>query len=258
MSYAAHLIETANLEVNPAEGRGDLAAVSVNDALVLLKRSGSPAEVAFARRLLEKAISTEAPRPHTASNVNRSDIDADRIQNVVQLLRESRTGFEARAATKALRGLIASVTHDGDSKAAGADVRLSSVNVLVVEDDVNYRTLLVKTLKRSGASVTSANDVQQAVEIIAKRKPDVIVSDINLPDQSGYKLMQWIQMQNAQIPVLAISGEPQDARNLQKSGFRLFFAKETGVMAQIVDSIAHIPEVVAPRLRVKDSRYVEE
>jgi hypothetical protein len=134
MSYAAHLIETANLEANPAEHAGDLAEVGVNDALVLLKRSGSPAEVAFARRLLEKAISTEAPTSHTVSDVNRSDIDADRIQNVVQLLRESRTGFEATAAAKALRGLIASLipaVPDGDSKSSG-DVRPSSVNVRTI------------------------------------------------------------------------------------------------------------------------------
>ncbi len=260
MSYAARL-RRMSLPVSHGHYSGDqLPTLGLEGALALLKRSRSRAEVEYARAVLDRVVSSEGSLDTHLLMDEVHNAEIRPAQAAIRLLRESRTEFEANQAAKVLRRLISDEEnpmeegHMVGASESPAALRLSRIKVLVVEDDSNYRELLVKTLERNGASVSSAVDMKGAVEIVEKQKPDVIVSDINLPDRSGYKLMQWVQRQKEQIPVLAISGEPQDARNLRRSGFRLFFVKSSGVPAQIVDSISHMPEVVGSMLLVGGDR----
>src|SRR5439155_13266510 len=62
---------------------------------------------------------------------------------------------------------------------------LDGLRVLVVDDDRDALTWLSKTLAECGAQVLLAVSVRDALESVARDRPDVLVSDIRLPDEDG-------------------------------------------------------------------------
>ncbi len=72
-------------------------------------------------------------------------------------------------------------------------VRLDDVRILLVEDDDDSRKLLGTMLKRYGATVTSANSVAEALRVFSEDLPDVLISDIGMPDEDGYELIRKLR-----------------------------------------------------------------
>ena len=64
-------------------------------------------------------------------------------------------------------------------------VRLDGLRVLVVDDEADSRRVLVMVLERVGAIVTAASSVLGAIEVVPKTRPDVLVSDLGMPDQTA-------------------------------------------------------------------------
>lgn len=79
--------------------------------------------------------------------------------------------------------------------------------ILVVEDNANVRELLEVTLRFKGYPVVSASDGQQALEIIAKQHPALVITDILMPKVDGYALVHAMRKNplTAQIPVIFVS-----------------------------------------------------
>src|SRR6185436_18273502 len=72
-------------------------------------------------------------------------------------------------------------------------VRLDGLHVLLVEDDDDSRKLLGTMLKRYGARVTAAKSAAEALRVFEDDLPDVMVSDIGMPDQDGYELVRKLR-----------------------------------------------------------------
>jgi PAS domain S-box-containing protein len=93
---------------------------------------------------------------------------------------------------------------------SGEKVRLDGVHVLLVEDDEDSRKLLGTMLKRHGAEVTSAASAADAFRLFNERKPDVLVSDIGMPEEDGYELVSKIRAlpsdQGGLVPAIALTG----------------------------------------------------
>jgi CheY-like chemotaxis protein len=66
------------------------------------------------------------------------------------------------------------------------------VRVLLVEDDAEVRTALLAALELNGASVTTAASAAEAVERLSRDHPDVLVSDITMPNDEGYALIRRV------------------------------------------------------------------
>src|SRR5262249_19716954 len=73
------------------------------------------------------------------------------------------------------------------------NARLDGVHVLVVEDDPDTRDLLLETRAPCGAIVTGASSVREAMAEFARRAPDVLVSDIGMPFESGLELIKRVR-----------------------------------------------------------------
>jgi CheY-like chemotaxis protein len=67
------------------------------------------------------------------------------------------------------------------------------VRVLLVDDDADARDLLGIVLQEHGAEVSGAASADQAVEAFRRSGPDVVVSDIGLPDADGYELIRRLR-----------------------------------------------------------------
>src|SRR5713226_3957685 len=85
---------------------------------------------------------------------------------------------------------------------------LAGVRVLVVDDDADARELVRVMLGNYGAEVILAASADEALELISRQPPDVLVSDIGLPGDDGYALLRRVRglPQTARLPALALAG----------------------------------------------------
>jgi PAS domain S-box-containing protein len=108
---------------------------------------------------------------------------------------------------------------------------LAGLHVLVVDDELDARELVQIVLEQGGATVGLASSVAQALDAIASRKPDVIVSDIGMPDEDGYafirKLRALPREQGGRIPAIALTAyaRAEDRRRALGAGFQNHAAK---------------------------------
>ena len=89
------------------------------------------------------------------------------------------------------------------------------LRVLLVEDHAETARLLSRLLEYSGHAVTTAGNVASALRLAREGGFDIVVSDIGLPDGTGYDLMKQIQ-QECPVPGVALTGYGTDD-DLQKS-----------------------------------------
>ena len=108
---------------------------------------------------------------------------------------------------------------------------LSGLNVLVVDDDSDTLTLMATALTKRQANVTAVSSAGEAIEAITQRRPDVLVSDIAMPDEDGYGLIEKVRsLENGQgetIPAVAITAyaKEEDRKRALSSGFQIYLAK---------------------------------
>jgi CheY-like chemotaxis protein len=100
-------------------------------------------------------------------------------------------------------------------------VPLNGCQVLVVEDDHDSRNAMRETLEVAGAAVTTAGSAGDALAALAARRFDVVVSDLAMPQQSGFWLITKIRQlyPDRPIPVLAVTGHPFQADGVRRAGF---------------------------------------
>ncbi len=105
--------------------------------------------------------------------------------------------------------------------------RLDGLSVLVVEDEEDTRALIEYVLHSQGANVTTAPSVADALEAMPKTRPDVIISDIGLPEVDGYSFMRKVREINTETPAVALTAyaRREDIENAAAAGFDLHIAK---------------------------------
>lgn len=118
-----------------------------------------------------------------------------------------------------------------DSPSLEASVGLDGIQVLVVDDDTDTRDFVAFVLEQAGANVITATSALEALTILTKSPPDVLVSDIGMPDMDGYMLMRQVRTlppeQGGKIPAIALTayaGEMNEKQAL-KAGFQKHISK---------------------------------
>jgi two-component system OmpR family response regulator len=82
---------------------------------------------------------------------------------------------------------------------------MNNTKILVVEDDESLRNLLVDALGIAGFDVVAYPSVESVSSKIPSIKPDLIVSDINLPGLSGFDLLKSLRKSGNQVPFIALT-----------------------------------------------------
>jgi PAS domain S-box-containing protein len=108
---------------------------------------------------------------------------------------------------------------------------LEGIEILVVDDDTDSRDFIAFALEMGGATVTQAASGLEALQILTQFKPDIIVSDIGMPEMDGYMLMRQIRNlqpeEIALIPAVALTayaGE-YDHQQALSAGFQKHVSK---------------------------------
>ena len=100
-------------------------------------------------------------------------------------------------------------------------MRRKSKNILVlqVEDNASTQHLRTETLTRAGYQVVNASTVRDALASVAKRRPDVILCDVKLPDGSGFEVCREIRAREPGLPVILVSAVYRDEHDEQSAVF---------------------------------------
>lgn len=133
-----------------------------------------------------------------------------------------------------------------EATALASEASLSNVSVLVVDDEADTRDLLTFVLERAGATVRSAASVHEALQVIQQSQPDVLISDVGMPEQDGYALIRQVRKGEPErigtIPAIALTAyaREEDRKQLLKAGFQLYLSKPvepTALVAAVASQI---------------------
>lgn len=126
--------------------------------------------------------------------------------------------------------------------------QLRGLRLLVVDDEADARELAEFILEQQGAQVKVAASAIEALEVLDQFQPDVLISDIGMPDMDGYALMQHIRQRSpnsgGEIPAIALTAYAGEINQQQAiaAGFQLHLAKpvEPETLLQAIVSLGRM------------------
>jgi len=121
---------------------------------------------------------------------------------------------------------------------------LSGITVLIVDDDPDARQAVERILKEAGAEVTTVESAAAALALVKRKIPDVLVSDIGMPETDGYELLRQIRSQAGRasmLPAIALTAfaRPKDRIGALRAGYAAHLAKPADP-TQLVATVAAI------------------
>jgi CheY-like chemotaxis protein len=130
------------------------------------------------------------------------------------LAEEGTPQTESAAATRSPAGL-----DKAKDTAKPANQEISQTAILLVEDDKDNQALIRSYLEGQGYAVTIADDGIDALMQLGRTKFDLILSDVNMPNLDGFKLVEAAKQKKIDTPIVMLTAETDEASELK--GFEL-------------------------------------
>ena len=118
-----------------------------------------------------------------------------------------------------------------------ADIDLTGLRVLVVDDEPDTCKLIRRVLEDSHAEVTTASSVAEALPLLESVKPDVLVSDIGMPDVDGYEFLRRVRA----------LGPARGGKDSRHRGATAFARSEDRTRALMAGYSVHVAKPVEPQ-----------
>jgi hypothetical protein len=123
---------------------------------------------------------------------------------------------------------------------------LEGLKVLVVDDEPDTRELIREVLKECGSEVITCGSVEEALLALEEHKPDILISDLGMPDEDGYSLISKIRAlpseRGGHIPAAALTAyaRAEDRMRVLRSGFQFHLPKpvDSAELVTVVASLA--------------------
>ncbi|MEA2605016.1 MAG: hypothetical protein QOF89_6008 [Acidobacteriota bacterium] len=126
---------------------------------------------------------------------------------------------------------------------------LAGLRVLAVDDDPDTLDVVAELLSLRGAEVVPAASAAEALKALERFEPDVLVSDIGMPERDGYDLIRDIRGLGhgpAELPAVAVTAysTPEDRRRALAAGFQIHLAKpvDPGELTAVVARLGRVRE----------------
>jgi signal transduction histidine kinase/ActR/RegA family two-component response regulator len=136
------------------------------------------------------------------------------------------------------------VMHSGEVHAS--EFRsLDGLRVLLVDDELETREIISTVVERTGAEVKSCKSAREALNELIEWRPDVILSDIAMPDEDGYSFINRVrslpQNEGGNTPAAALTAyaREEDRKQALAAGYQMHIAKPIGA-GQLVTMIAKL------------------
>jgi len=203
-----------------------------NIPVIVISNSGQPVEVQRARELgarefLIKAVFDPKEVLEKVQKILKQEggpslLDDDNKEDFVEIDEQSESNIPSAENNP--------VSKDG--------TKGSQRKILIVEDDKFLRELFVRKMFSEGFDVESAVDADQVFEILATKKPEVILLDLILPGIDGFEILDKLKKDDKlkTIPVIVISnlGQKEDIDRATKLGAVDFLIKANYTLDEII------------------------
>jgi PAS domain S-box-containing protein len=117
--------------------------------------------------------------------------------------------------------------------------RLADVSILLVDDDEEARRVFRAILRRAGADVTDVSSVALAMTVLEAKRPDIVVTDIAMPQTDGYTFARRLREELPGLKVVALSAFPAGRAAAKDSVFDAYVTKPVEP-TELVEAIARV------------------
>jgi PAS domain S-box-containing protein len=143
---------------------------------------------------------------------------------------------------------LAGRLHPKTSVPGGAPLlpaELAGLRVLVVDDQADARDLIKRVLEACGAEVITASDAEEALVLVERERPDVLVSDIGMPGADGFELLRRLRRlgpdRGGRVPAVALTAfaRSEDRTRALRAGFLVHVSKPVDP-SELVATVASV------------------
>lgn len=132
-----------------------------------------------------------------------------------------------------------------DDRSLEQSLNLNGIKILVVDDETDTREMVAFLLEKQGAKVTAVSSAHEALVVLSQSTPDILLSDIGMPEMDGYMLIQQVRNllpeQGGQIPAIALTAYAGEINQQQvmAAGFQKHISKpiEPDVLVQAIANL---------------------
>jgi len=119
--------------------------------------------------------------------------------------------------------------------------------ILVIDDDEQYRTLVLRMLQGEEYRVFDASSAEEGYDIFLNEDPDLVITDILMPQTDGIELITRLRRTKPDLPIIAISGGGKCAAELYLSSSKYLGATQTLPKPFYRDDLLHaVKEALSP------------
>jgi CheY-like chemotaxis protein len=132
-----------------------------------------------------------------------------------------------------------------DASTSGVRGVLEGLRIVIVDDDGDARELLATVLTQRSAQVFAADCAAEAFALITRERPDLLISDIAMPEEDGYTLVGRVRAlstdEGGRTPAIAVTAYAgrADRKRALEAGFDAHFAKPIDI-DKLVDTLLDI------------------
>ena len=116
----------------------------------------------------------------------------------------------------------------------------SELNVLVVEDDEALRESFQQLLSYLFAEVDAAVDGQDALDQLAAKNYDIVLTDLRMPRMSGFQLLQEIRQQSPQQPIVVISAHEDEVLRRELAVYKVHYLSKPVILEELLKVVIPI------------------
>ena len=129
---------------------------------------------------------------------------------------------------------------------------MSAIRVVIVDDHAIFRAGVKSELEQGVDVVGEASTVREAVNLIAKQKPDVVLLDVHMPDGGGQEVIRRSlpEVEGTRFLALSVSDAPEDVVAIVRTGARGYVTKSISG-PELIDAITRVSQgdaVFSPQL----------
>ena len=128
--------------------------------------------------------------------------------------------------------------------AAKSKLKVKSMKILIVEDEIVLSKVLKEKFERSGFEVEVAGDGEVAITKAKSFLPDIIVLDLVLPKKNGFVVLEEVKRdaETKLIPIIVVSnlGEDSDIKKALSLGAKDYFVKSQHPINEIVEKVKSV------------------
>ncbi|MBR9706035.1 response regulator [Candidatus Pacearchaeota archaeon] len=104
---------------------------------------------------------------------------------------------------------------------------MNQKRVVIAEDDLDLLATCTVVLESQGYDVAAASNGRKALELIADKEPDLLITDLDMPEMNGYELINEVGRRNYDFPVIINSGHAFKPDLIKYNGSVKYFDKNT-------------------------------